>query len=144
MAAMSRRALLTNILPGAVVAIAGVGTIGRAIAPEVADATPLAIAKGFWHAHMGWLFERDQTNAERFAPDLVKDPAIKKVDELFWLWALVSLLLPALLIVAAISPYRAVRDEVRARRCCVPFYRANTAAPSAMVTKRSDTPAVGH
>jgi hypothetical protein len=46
MAAMSRRAILTNILPGAVVAIAGVGTIGWAVAPEVADAMPLAIAKG--------------------------------------------------------------------------------------------------
>jgi len=46
MAAMSRRAILTNILPGAVVAVAGVGTIGWAVAPEVADAMPLAIAKG--------------------------------------------------------------------------------------------------
>ena len=46
MAAMSRRAMLTNILPGAVVAVAGVGTIGWAVAPEVADAMPLAIAKG--------------------------------------------------------------------------------------------------
>jgi hypothetical protein len=46
MAAMSRRAMLTNILPGAVVAIAGVGTIGWAVAPEVAEAMPLAIGKG--------------------------------------------------------------------------------------------------
>jgi hypothetical protein len=46
MDAMSRRAMLTNILPGAAVAIAGVGTLGWAVAPEVADAVPLAIAKG--------------------------------------------------------------------------------------------------
>jgi Zn-dependent alcohol dehydrogenase len=46
MAAMSRRAMLTNILPGAAVAIAGVGTIGWAVAPEIADAMPLAIDKG--------------------------------------------------------------------------------------------------
>ena len=46
MAAMSRRAMLTNILPGAVVAVAGVGTIGWAVAPNGADAMPLAIAKG--------------------------------------------------------------------------------------------------
>jgi len=45
MAAMSRRAILTHILPGAAVAIAGAGTIGWAVAPEVADAMPLAIAK---------------------------------------------------------------------------------------------------
>ena len=46
MTAMSRRAMLTNVLPGAAVAIAGVGTIGWAVAPEAADAMPLAIAKG--------------------------------------------------------------------------------------------------
>jgi stearoyl-CoA desaturase (delta-9 desaturase) len=65
--------------------------------PWAFGATPVAIAKGFWHAHMGWLFDRDQSNADRFAPDLVKDPAIKKVDDLFWLWTLLSLTLPALL-----------------------------------------------
>ena len=42
MAAMSRRAMLTNILPGAVVAVAGVGTIGWAVAPNGADAMPYA------------------------------------------------------------------------------------------------------
>ena len=46
MTAMSRRAMLTNVLPGAAVAIAGVGAIGWAVAPEAADAMPLAIAKG--------------------------------------------------------------------------------------------------
>src|ERR1700710_1528244 len=43
---MSRRAMLTNVLPGAVIAIAGVGTLGWAVAPEVADAMPLAMTKG--------------------------------------------------------------------------------------------------
>ena len=46
MTAMSRRAMLTKVLPGAAVAIAGVGAIGCAVAPEAADAMPLAIAKG--------------------------------------------------------------------------------------------------
>ncbi|WP_020670311.1 acyl-CoA desaturase [Amycolatopsis nigrescens] len=65
--------------------------------PWAFGTTPLAVAKGFWHAHMGWLFERDQSNAERFAPDLVKDPAISRVNKLFWLWTLLSLVVPALL-----------------------------------------------
>ncbi|MCU1681002.1 MAG: Conserved putative rane protein [Amycolatopsis sp.] len=64
--------------------------------PWAFGTSPAAIVKGFWHAHLGWLFERDQSNAERFAPDLVKDSAIKKVDDLFWLWTLLSLALPAL------------------------------------------------
>src|SRR3712207_9530779 len=32
-----------------------------------------ALLKGMWHAHLGWLFDRRQTNAERYAPDLLKD-----------------------------------------------------------------------
>lgn len=46
MVEMSRRAMLTNILPGAAVAIAGVAAVGWAVAPEAADAMPLAIARG--------------------------------------------------------------------------------------------------
>ena len=46
MDAMSRRAMLMNVLPGAAVAIAGVGTISWAVAPDVANAMPLAAAKG--------------------------------------------------------------------------------------------------
>ncbi|SFP40085.1 stearoyl-CoA desaturase (delta-9 desaturase) [Amycolatopsis arida] len=65
--------------------------------PWAFGTSPLAIAKGFWHAHMGWLFERDRSNAERFAPDLLRDPAIVKVDKLFFLWTALTLGLPALL-----------------------------------------------
>jgi hypothetical protein len=42
---MSRRTMLTDILPGAAVAIAGVATVGWVIAPGTADAIPLGIAK---------------------------------------------------------------------------------------------------
>ncbi|HEV7907131.1 MAG TPA: acyl-CoA desaturase [Pseudonocardiaceae bacterium] len=58
---------------------------------------PVALAKGFWHAHMGWLFERDKTNAKRFAPDLLADADIVRVDKLFILWTSISLVLPAVL-----------------------------------------------
>ncbi|WP_019814289.1 acyl-CoA desaturase [Saccharomonospora saliphila] len=65
--------------------------------PWMYGTSPAALAKGFWHAHMGWLFERDVSNAARFAPDLLKDPAMRKVDQLFWLWTLLSLVLPGIL-----------------------------------------------
>ncbi|UIJ59587.1 acyl-CoA desaturase [Amycolatopsis acidiphila] len=55
-----------------------------------------ALAKGFWHAHMGWLFEREVTNAERFAPDLLADRDIRRVDSLFPVWVAATFLLPAL------------------------------------------------
>ncbi|MGC7097712.1 acyl-CoA desaturase [Amycolatopsis lurida] len=56
-----------------------------------------ALAKGFWHAHMGWLFDREKTNARRFAPDLLDDPAIARIDRLFPVLTVVTLLAPALL-----------------------------------------------
>ena len=57
----------------------------------------IALARGFWHAHMGWLFGRDRTNAERFAPDLLRDRDIVRVDRLFPALSAGTLLLPAVL-----------------------------------------------
>jgi stearoyl-CoA desaturase (delta-9 desaturase) len=59
--------------------------------------SPMAVARGFWHAHMGWLFDRDRTNARRFAPDLLDDRTIVAVDRLFPVVTAISLLSPALL-----------------------------------------------
>ncbi|MCC5697674.1 fatty acid desaturase, partial [Klebsiella pneumoniae] len=59
--------------------------------------SPAALAKGFWYAHMGWLFERDITNHERFAPDLLKDRQLSRLNRLFWLWTLLTFVLPAVL-----------------------------------------------
>src|SRR3954466_5697613 len=65
--------------------------------PWAFGTSPWAIAKGFWHAHMGWLFERDQTNAERFAPDLLADRDVLAVDRLFVPLTVVTLGLPGVL-----------------------------------------------
>jgi stearoyl-CoA desaturase (delta-9 desaturase) len=56
-----------------------------------------ALAKGMYHAHIGWLFDEEQTPQHKYAPDLMKDRDIVRVSRLFWLWTLVSLLLPAVL-----------------------------------------------
>ncbi|MBA2554185.1 MAG: acyl-CoA desaturase [Geodermatophilaceae bacterium] len=56
-----------------------------------------ALTKGLFHAHLGWLFDPDQTNRGRYAPDLLKDDAVRRTSNLFILWAGVSLFLPALL-----------------------------------------------
>jgi stearoyl-CoA desaturase (delta-9 desaturase) len=58
---------------------------------------PVALAKGFWHAHMGWVFDRELTNKQRFAPDLLADKDIVRVNNLFWLWTILSFTLPALI-----------------------------------------------
>jgi stearoyl-CoA desaturase (delta-9 desaturase) len=58
---------------------------------------PVALAKGFWHAHMGWVFDRSLTNKERFAPDLLADKDIVRVNNLFAVWTVLTFGLPALL-----------------------------------------------
>jgi stearoyl-CoA desaturase (delta-9 desaturase) len=65
--------------------------------PWAFGTSPLAVAKGFLHAHMGWFFEREETNHKRFVPDLLADRAIRGVARTFGLWVAVSLLLPALI-----------------------------------------------
>jgi stearoyl-CoA desaturase (Delta-9 desaturase) len=51
--------------------------------------------KGFFHAHVGWLFIHTQRgNKKRFAPDLLKDPVVRFIDRTFVLWAVVGLAIP--------------------------------------------------
>ena len=54
------------------------------------------VVKGLWHAHVGWFFDDEQTSARRWAPDLVKDPVMRRIDALFPLWALISFGAPPL------------------------------------------------
>jgi stearoyl-CoA desaturase (Delta-9 desaturase) len=65
--------------------------------PWLFGTSPVALARGFWHSHMGWLFDRDKTNAERFTPDLLADRDIVRIDRLFVLWSVLTLLVPAAL-----------------------------------------------
>ncbi|MGI9000878.1 MAG: acyl-CoA desaturase [Pseudonocardia sp.] len=65
--------------------------------PWLFGTTPVALAKGFVHSHLGWLFDRDRTNAARFTPDLLADRDITRIRRLFPLLTVVTLLAPALL-----------------------------------------------
>jgi stearoyl-CoA desaturase (delta-9 desaturase) len=65
--------------------------------PWLYGTSPIALARGFWHAHLGWLFGRAKTNIDRFAPDLAADHDIHTVDRLFPLWVTCTVLGPAAL-----------------------------------------------
>ena len=56
-----------------------------------------ALMKGLFYAHMGWMFDMEQTNQRQYAPDLLKDDDIRKISKAFPWLAVVSLLLPAVL-----------------------------------------------
>jgi stearoyl-CoA desaturase (delta-9 desaturase) len=55
-----------------------------------------ALAKGLGWAHMGWMFEGNRTSQEKYCPDLLADPAIRRISRSFIAFATASLLLPAL------------------------------------------------
>ena len=57
---------------------------------------------GLWHAHVGWLFEtHGQASSKRFAPDLVKDPTMRRINRGF---PLIALAQPARPVPARASP----------------------------------------
>jgi stearoyl-CoA desaturase (delta-9 desaturase) len=55
-----------------------------------------ALIKGLWWAHTGWLFDVEQTPRGKYAPDLIADRDIRKVDRAFPALVAVSMLLPPL------------------------------------------------
>ncbi|HEY6597459.1 MAG TPA: acyl-CoA desaturase [Asanoa sp.] len=53
------------------------------------------LTKGLFFAHVGWMFSRELGNRARFAPDLLADKDIRRVDKLFPLMVTISMLTPA-------------------------------------------------
>jgi stearoyl-CoA desaturase (delta-9 desaturase) len=60
-------------------------------------ATVRGLTKGMFHSHVGWMFHRELSNRSRFAPDLVADRDLRRIDKLFLPLVASSLLAPALL-----------------------------------------------
>jgi stearoyl-CoA desaturase (Delta-9 desaturase) len=56
-----------------------------------------ALLKGLFFAHMGWLFDTEQTPTRQYAPDLLADRDIVRVSRAFPALVAVSLLAPALI-----------------------------------------------
>ena len=56
------------------------------------------MVRGLWHAHTGWLFStHGQASSKRFAPDLLEDAGMRRINKAFPLIALASLGIPFLL-----------------------------------------------
>ena len=56
-----------------------------------------ALMKGLFYAHLGWLFDIEQTSRRKYCPDLVEDANIQKVARAFPALVLVSVFLPAVI-----------------------------------------------
>ncbi|MFB7512997.1 acyl-CoA desaturase [Streptomyces sp. NPDC056144] len=63
--------------------------------------TPAALAKGLWHAQIGWFASSPvRANYPRYAPDLLADPDVRRLDRWYPALAALSLALPALITLA--------------------------------------------
>ncbi len=62
--------------------------------PNLGGTGLAAQARGLAHAHVGWLFRGERSAAERYAPDLLRDPDLRVISTLFPLLAVVSLAVP--------------------------------------------------
>lgn len=55
----------------------------------------LGVLAGWWHSHIGWMFEPGRMDLDRYVGDFRKDRLVQHVSRLFGLWVLLGLLLPA-------------------------------------------------
>jgi stearoyl-CoA desaturase (Delta-9 desaturase) len=58
------------------------------------DGDPHSPVEGFWHAHMGWMFNRSFADPNVYCRHLVKDPIVVFVSRTFILWVVLSLVIP--------------------------------------------------
>ena len=55
------------------------------------------VSKGLWWSHTGWLFDREQTSKEKYAPDLMSDGDLRKIHALFPVFTVLTILAPGIL-----------------------------------------------
>lgn len=65
--------------------------------PHFNEDKSLSGLSGLWHAHIGWMYSHQITNTFLFAKDLLRDSVISKVNQLYYLWILLGLVIPAIL-----------------------------------------------
>jgi stearoyl-CoA desaturase (delta-9 desaturase) len=61
------------------------------------DGDPHSPTAGFWHAHLGWLFDGQRADPDYYCPSLCKDPIIAFVDRTFPVWVVLGLAIPFLI-----------------------------------------------
>ena len=56
-----------------------------------------AVAKGLYYAHVGWLFDENQSPISKYAPDIANDKDLRAISRWFPAIVVATLLLPAIL-----------------------------------------------
>jgi stearoyl-CoA desaturase (Delta-9 desaturase) len=55
----------------------------------------LGTLRGLWHAHVGWLTNHDYPSPVYYAPELLRDQTITKINRYYVFWIILGLLIPA-------------------------------------------------
>jgi stearoyl-CoA desaturase (delta-9 desaturase) len=65
--------------------------------PHLQAEGSLGWLRGLWHAHINWMFKHEIPNAVHYAPELLRDKVISKVNQLYFIWLFLGLAIPAFL-----------------------------------------------
>ncbi len=57
----------------------------------------LGLVRGFWFAHLGWMFQAGPANLSHYVKDLSRSKLLRTMSALFPIWVVAGLLIPALL-----------------------------------------------
>jgi stearoyl-CoA desaturase (Delta-9 desaturase) len=63
--------------------------------PHGADGTFRGQMRGLWHSHVGWMFCHEPESWGRYVPDLLRDNLAFRLNQTYFLWVLLGLLVPA-------------------------------------------------
>ncbi|PZW36016.1 stearoyl-CoA desaturase (delta-9 desaturase) [Thermosporothrix hazakensis] len=61
------------------------------------EGDPHSPVEGFFHAHIGWLFKDRMADPNQYCRHLLKDPVIVFVSRTFFVWVVLSLVIPFLI-----------------------------------------------
>ncbi|MEM9926792.1 MAG: acyl-CoA desaturase [Cyanobacteria bacterium P01_D01_bin.50] len=70
---------------------------GDTHSPHIYKGQKFAFVRGLWYSQIGWIFKGELTNSALFAKDILQDPVIFKVNQLYLLWVIIGLAIPTFL-----------------------------------------------
>ena len=65
--------------------------------PHFHDKGVLGVLRGIWHSHIGWFFDADPPDLDRYVQDLNRSRTLRAASALFPVWIVLGLLIPAVL-----------------------------------------------
>lgn len=65
--------------------------------PYTHEGQALGRLRGLWHSHLGWMLDSRMTNTVEFAKDLLRDPLVSKINDMYYLWVGLGLAIPTVL-----------------------------------------------